>query len=56
MKVHDQNAGAIRQIGNTRFDYQAHDSPDDLLARDRWRSDWFGKFTGDLYLMSPRAN
>ena len=56
MRVHDQNSGTIHQIENTRFNYQARDSPDDLLARDRWRSDWFDKFTGNLYLVSPRVN
>ena len=56
MRVHDQNAGTIHQIENTRFNYQARDSPDDLLARDRWRSDWFDKFIGNLYLVSPRVN
>ena len=31
--VHDENAGAIREISNRRFNPQARDSPEDLLAR-----------------------
>ena len=52
--IHDALAGTIHEIENKRFNFQARDSPEDLLARDKWRSEWFDKFTGDLYLQSPR--
>ena len=52
--VHDENAGTIREISNRRFNFQARDSPGDLLARDKWKSEWYDKFTGNLYLQSPR--
>ena len=54
--VRDEGAGAIRELKNRRFDSQARDSPEDLLARDKWRSNWFDKFTGNLNLKSPRVN
>ena len=54
--VEDRGAYSIRQLANRRFNYQALDSPVDLLARDKWRSWWFGRFTGAAYLQRPRIS
>ena len=55
MTVTDENAGTIHTLENRRFNYQARDSPVDLLARDKWKSEWHDKFTGNLYLTCPRG-
>ena len=46
----DVNARAKNEISNRRFNYHPRDSPNDLLARDKWRSTWFGRFSGAAYL------
>ena len=48
------NAWAKREISNHRPNYLARDIPRDLLARDKWRSFWFGRFAGPVYLDCPR--
>ena len=39
---------------NRRFNYQAKDSPEDLLARDKRMGYWCGRFAGPMYLAYPR--
>ena len=53
MRIQDENRGTIHSLANRRFNYQARDSPEDLLARDKWRSHWYDRFTGPLYLKCP---
>ena len=55
MGAADENAGTIHALSNKRPDYQSMDSYEDLLARDKWKSEWFDKFTGSLYLSCPRG-
>ena len=54
VKLDDINAQTTHTIQNKRFNYQSRDSPVDLLARDKWRSWWFDRFAGTLYLRCPR--
>ena len=49
-------AETVHTLRNRRFNYQARDSPQDLLARDKWRSRWFGRFTGPVRLGCPRIS
>ena len=44
--IEDETAQAVRRIRNKRFNYRARDSYLDLLARDKWKSNWFGRFPG----------
>ena len=53
--VTDSEARTKRKIQNRRFNFQSRDSPQDLLARDKWRSFWFDRFSGAVYLNFPRA-
>ena len=52
--IQDDGAFTRHRITNRRFNYQARDSPVDLLARDKWRSHWHDRFTGTVYLACPR--
>ena len=52
--VEDERAESVHRLENRRFNYQARDSPVDLLARDKWKSHWFDRFTGPIYLDCPR--
>ena len=54
VRVEDRNAHSIRELANRRFNFQPRDSPVDLLARDKWRSWWFGRFTGLATLQCPK--
>ena len=54
--VQDEQAGATRALSNRRFNCHALDSPLDLLARERRMVDWYGRFTGPLYLQCPRID
>ena len=54
--VTDVNARTKHEISNRRFNYQSRDSPNDLLARDKWRSNWFGRFSGAVYLNFPQVH
>ena len=53
IRVDDPNAETTHGLTNKRFNYQARDSPVDLLARDKWRSWWFDRFAGNVQLMCP---
>lgn len=53
--IEDSPAYSVHRLENRRFNFQSRDSPVDLLARAKWRSDWFGRFTGDIYLDFPRV-
>ena len=52
--IEDANAHTVHLLANRRFNYQARDSPAGLLAREKWTSDWFGRFEGPVYLGCPR--
>ena len=52
--VEDGNAQSAHTLTDRRFNYQARDSPQDLLAREMWRSLWFGRFAGPMCLQRPR--
>ena len=54
VRLDDTYAQTTHTIQNKRFNYQSRDSPVDLLARDKWRSWWFDRFTGTLFLQCPR--
>ena len=54
LRIDAQDAGAAHVLTNRRFNFQARDSPVDLIARDRWRSKWFDRFAGPVYLNCPR--
>ena len=54
LRIDDANAGTSHVLTNRRFNFQARDSPVDLLARGRWRSEWFDRFTGPVFLLCPR--
>ena len=53
IRVDDPNAETSHGLTNKRFNYQARDSPVDLLARDKWRSWWFDRFMGTVDLKCP---
>ena len=53
--VEDEGAHSVHNLRNRRFNYQARDSPQDLLARAKWRSEWFDRFEGPAYLAYPRV-
>ena len=53
--VEDISARTARRLANRRLNYQARDSPRDLLARAKWTSDWRDRFTGPVYLGCPRV-
>ena len=53
--VIDSDARTKHKIENRRFNFQSRDSPQDLLARDKWRSSWFDRFSGAVYLNFPRV-
>ena len=52
--VEDPGAESTHRLPSRRFNFQARDSPVDLLARGKWRSLWFDRFAGDMYLHCPR--
>ena len=52
--IQDEDARTRHVLTNKRFNYQARDSPVDLLARDKWRSYWHDRFVGSVYLACPR--
>ena len=52
--IQDEIARSRHVLTNRRFNYQARDSPQDLLAREKWRSFWFDRFSGAVYLSCPR--
>ena len=54
VRVNGSNAFSIHPLTSRRFNYQARDSPQDLLGRAKWRIDWFGRFSGPAYLQCPR--
>ena len=54
VRVEDRNAHSIHELANRRFNFQSRDSPADLLARDKWRSWWFDRFTGVATLQCPK--
>ena len=54
--VEDTNARSTHGLRNRRFNFQCRDSPVDLLARDKWRSRWFDRFAGPMYLNYPMVN
>ena len=47
-------AETVHALRNRRFNFQSRDSPQDLLARDKWRSRRFDRFTGTVHLGCPR--
>ena len=51
--VTDPHYQSQRRISNTRFNFQSRDDYVDLLARDKWRSVWYGRYVGDLSLDFP---
>ena len=51
--IQDLTAESVHRLENRCFNFQSRDSPVDLLARAKWRSDWFDRFTGDIYLSYP---
>ena len=53
-RIEDRDAQSIHELFNRRFNFQSRDSPVDLLARDKWRSWWFDRFTGVAHLQCPR--
>ena len=48
--IEDPNARSVLRLTNRRFNYQARDSTQDLLARVKWRNGSFGRSTGPAYL------
>lgn len=54
LAIQDEGMGTIHSLTNRRFNFQARDSPEDLLARAKWRTDWYDRFTGTVYLQCPR--
>ena len=54
VRVEDAEAQSHHLLTNRRFNYQATDSPQDLLARIKWRIGWLGRFTGPAYSQRPR--
>ena len=54
VRVVDENAQTSHELSNRRFNFQSRDSPVDLLARDKWRSWWFDRFTGIATLECPQ--
>ena len=54
VSVEDETVETVHILNSRRFNYQARDSPVDLLARDKWRSRWFDRLAGPLYLGCPR--
>ena len=54
IRVEDENAYASHELPNRRFNFQSRDSPVDLLARDKWRSWRFDRFTGLATLQCPQ--
>ena len=52
--VEDTNAQTTHRLSNRRFNFQSRDSPVDLLARAKWRSERYGRFVGDVILQCPR--
>ena len=50
----DPDAETSHRLANRRFNSQSRDSPVDLLARAKWRSDWYDRFDGNVYLRCPR--
>ena len=54
VRVEDSQARPIHVFANRRFNYQARGSPQDWLARAKWRIEWFDRFAGPAYLQCPR--
>ena len=55
VRLGDINAETTHSLQNRRFNYQSRDSPVDLLARDKWKSWWFDRFTGTIDSQCPRV-
>ena len=41
--VEDPSAHSTHRLSNRRFNLDARDSPVDLLARAKWRSEWYDR-------------
>ena len=52
--VTDGGARSKRELANRRSDYRARGIPQDLLAREKWRTEWYGRYSGPMYLNCPR--
>ena len=52
----DENAETAHWIRTKRFIYQSRDSPQDLLARDKWKSQRCDRFTETVYADNPRLS
>ena len=50
VRVDDGLDGTVHALRNRRFNFQARDSPQDLLARDKWRPRRFDRFAGTVHL------